>query len=528
MSTANESRDPLGDRLMGLCWRTPPADNRERVRRRVSVHLIPYLFFLYILAYLDRVNVSVAKLEMTKSPAEGGLGFDDGMIGFGAGLFFWGYWILEIPSTLSVVKWGARWVFVRILVLWGLCATLVGFIGLPIAKSMFSWLPTLPEDVWGLQNIAHYVNRLPTEPVYQFYFFRFMLGFFEGGFFPSVIVYLSLWFRQQDRAKAIALFMAAIPLSSALGTPLSGLLLYINWFGLEGWRWVFIIEGVIPILAGFTTIFFLPDRPRDAEWLSPEDRSWLQEELDREHAAKVGHGLAAWKGHLGMVLLLTFVYFCQNVSSYGLSIFMPSIFEEITGSQRAALVLTTLTYTIALIGMLVNGWHSDLKSERIWHVSVPLFLLGVSVAMVFGVWGSPWTAVAALVILVGVFHYAHLPAFWPIPTMFLGAGTAASAIGFINMIGNLGGFVGPYIVGKKDATSYEMAMLKIAPWPVLAAVIVLTVGVVRQRLAASAARGDGQAANRVRPAEEERGAGPGFGVENGNPLGTTQSDLPAK
>ena len=191
--------DRFGDRWMNIVWRKPPADIAERTRRRVTMHLLPFLFFLYILAYLDRFNVSVAALKMKLSPEEHGLGFTDDIIGHGAGLFFWGYWILELPSTISVAKWGARWVFVRILVLWGICAAVCGLVGLPLMHSFFGWLPhaeSVSPGVWG--DVTNYVSQLPDNAAYQFYFFRFMLGFFEGGFFPTVIVYLSYWFRARS------------------------------------------------------------------------------------------------------------------------------------------------------------------------------------------------------------------------------------------------------------------------------------------------------------------------------------------
>src|SRR5262245_47145614 len=192
MATNSPSQAGLPERLMRFFWRKPPTDIGERTRRRVVVYLIPFLFFLYILAYLDRANLSVARFGMEKPPSEGGLGFTDAIIQTGFGMFFWGYWILEIPSTVSVLKWGARWVFVRILILWGLACTFIGLIGTPLAETLFGWLPSFHSD--------------PV--VNQFYFLRFMLGFFEGGFFPAVIMYLAIWFRPADRAKAIATFMA--------------------------------------------------------------------------------------------------------------------------------------------------------------------------------------------------------------------------------------------------------------------------------------------------------------------------------
>jgi ACS family tartrate transporter-like MFS transporter len=491
-SNGPTSPDGLGDRLIAFFWRRPAATLGERTRRRVALHLIPYLFFLYVLAYLDRVNVSVAALRMGLPPEEGGLGFSREVIGFGAGIFFWGYWILEIPSTVSVVRWGARYVFVRILVLWGLCATLIGFVGLPLLASLFGWLPQVPEGGPGLlAGAAHFVNHLHDTPEYQFYFLRFLLGFFEGGFFPSVIVYLSHWFRPEDRAKAIASFMAAIPLSSMLGMPASGLLLGAHWFGLPGWRWIFILQGVAPVLAGVATLFFLPDSPRKAKWLSAEERDWLVAELEREHQAKQGHGHWAWVHHLGMVLLLTAVYFCLNFTSYGLSMFMPAIIKSQSGaSDLVASLLAALPYLMGLVGMLVNGWHSDRTGERFWHVAVPLAMLGVGLWLAVACDGVPVLPVLVMILVVGTFHYAHLPAFWPIPTMFLGATAAASAIGFINMVGNLGGSVGPMVVGKESTglTSFAPALRWLAPWPLVAAAIVLVVGYARRkRLAAAAA-----------------------------------------
>jgi ACS family tartrate transporter-like MFS transporter len=490
------SHDALGDKLIKFFWRKPANTVAERTRRRVSLHLIPYLFFLYILAYLDRVNISVAQFGMQKAPSEGGVGFPLDVIGFGAGLFFWGYWILEVPSTISVVRWGARWVFIRILVLWGLCAALMGTIGTPFATSLFSWLPHLPEqgnfidavDGWIpfplLARSAEFINNLGDNPKYQFYFFRFMLGFFEGGFFPSVIVYLSLWFRTEDRAKAIASFMAAIPISSMLGVPLSGLLLDVNWLGLHGWRWIFILEGVAPVIAGIATFFFLPDRPHKAKWLPPDERTWLESELEREHRGKQGHGHWAWVHHLGMVLLLTVVYFFLNLTSYGLSMFMPAIIKSQSKlSSEAASYVAALPYLVAFVVMLLNGRHSDRSGERIWHVAVPLAMLSVGIFAAALSDGIPVVPVIIMIIGVGAFMYAHLPAFWPIPTMFLGSTAAASAIGFINMIGNLGGSVGPTIVGEvsKGQDSFAPALLRLAPWPFGAALVILVVGYVRRK-----------------------------------------------
>jgi ACS family tartrate transporter-like MFS transporter len=462
----------------------------ERTRRRVTLHLVPFLFCLYILAYLDRVNISVAALSMKEPPEQGGLGFTRDVIGFGFGVFFWGYWILEIPSTLSVARWGARWVFARILILWGICAALTGAIGTPIAAGLFQWIPTLPEPGGFWQWVGastHFVNNLHESAKYQLYFFRFLLGFFEGGFFPSVIVYLSLWFRPEDRARAVASFMSAIPLSSMLGMPLSGLLLNVNWFGVAGWRWIFLLQGAAPIVAGVVTFFVLPDWPQKVNWLAHDERGWLLGELEREKKSRLGHGHLSWK-NMGMVLLLTGVYFCLNVSSYGLATFMPAIMETQSGLSKAwASFLAGLFYVPALFAILVNGWHSDRTKERLWHVALPLTLLSVGVWIAVAVDGMVIVPVVVMILCVGTFMYAHLPAFWPLPTMFLGATAAASAIGFINMIGNLGGSLGPTLVGEvsKDQTSFASSLMLLAPWPMTAAIVILIVGYLRRRYPAS-------------------------------------------
>ena len=436
------------------------------------MHLIPFLFFLYILAYLDRVNVSVAKFGMTKPADEGGLGLDLKVMGFGAGMFFWGYWILEIPSTVSVVRLGARWVFARVLILWGICAALAGLIGTPALDGAFAWLPHLA----GSGPVAGFINGLRDTPKNQFYLLRFMLGFFEGGFFPSVIVYLALWFRPADRAKAVAGFMAAIPISSMIGLPISSFLLGVNWFDLPGWRWIFIIEGIAPVLAGVATLFFLPDRPALAKWLRPEEREWLAKELLAEELAKRVHGHWEWVHHLGLVLLLTLVYFGQNVVSYGISIFMPTIIQSQTGfSDQVSSYLCSPAYALALVAMLWNGRHSDRTGERYWHAAVPMTLLGLGVFAAALTDGMTIVPAAVMILWVGTAMYAHLPAFWPIPSSVLGSITAAAAIGFINMIGNIGGSVGPWLVGEQG-TDVRRALLLLAPWPIMSAVIVVGLG----------------------------------------------------
>ncbi len=486
MTNSSGAVDPVGDRLMRFIWRwrAPPADIGERMRRRITVHLLPFLFLLYVLAYLDRFNVSAAALGMKLTPEQSGLGFTDDIIGRGGGIFFLSYWILEIPSTLSVSRWGARWVFARVLVLWGICAALCGLIGLPLMHHLFAWAPAPNGTNEGLfANIANFATDLPNNPVNQFYFFRFLLGFFEGGFFPTVIVYLTYWFRPQDRARAIACFMVATPFSGAVGMPLSGLILKSNWFGLAGWRWVFILEGIMPVLAGIATLFLLPNRPQEVSWLPDDERQLLLNALDEEQRGKQGLGHWIWLRHLGMVALLTMVYFGLNVSSYGLSMFMPAIIKSRTGlTDMGATLLAGGYYTIAAAAMLLNSRHSDRTGERILHVCIPLALQAAGIFLAAMFYDVPAVAIAIVFLLLSTTHYSHLPAFWPIPSIFMGATVAASAIGCVNMLGCLGGFFGPTIMGtaKIGEATYAVGLLRIAPFPLMSAVVILLVAFFRR------------------------------------------------
>ncbi len=484
-SQSEESR--WDDTLMRWFWwgRPSAATIEERTRRRVWVHLLPVLFGLYILAYIDRSNIAVAKFGMNRPVTEQGLGFDERIIGFGSGVFFWGYWILEIPSTLAVERRGARRVFVRILILWGIVAILMGFMGMPIMEKLFGWLPNLPEpESWPwIAAVASHWNNLGTNAESQFYFLRFMLGFFEGGFFPTVVMYLSIWFKAEHRAKAMASFMAAMPLSNVIGTPLSQWISdNIRWAGLAGWRWIYILEGIAPVLAGIGVWFCLPDRPQKAAWLKPEEREWLREVLAEEHASRSTREQGAWIKHIGLVMLLTIVYFCQNLVSYGLSTFMPSIVKAQVGtSETHAAWITALFFFMAFLGMQVNSWHSDRKHERIWHVAIPMMVAGIGLFLVSRSGAMPLWGLAVLILLVGSCLYSHVPTFWAIPTLFLGSTAAASAIGFINMVGNFGGSVGPMIIGEAAMQEdFATGLTRISIFPFVAATIVLFIGYARK------------------------------------------------
>src|SRR3990172_3394078 len=263
-------------------------DVAARPRRRTARRLLPFLFALYIIAFLLRVNVAYAALRMTRD-----LGFTAEVFGFGAGIFFVGYFLLEIPGALLVEKWSARGWIARIMITWGMATVLVGFV----------------------------------KTAQQFYAARFFLGMAEAGFFPGIIVYLTHWFRADDRAKAVALFMSAVPVSNILGAPIAGMIRGVNWAGMPGWRWIFILEGVPAILFGVITIFYLTDRPEQARWLPPEEREWIRAELEREKQHKKAiRPFTAWEAVRSReVILLALVYFLGVSGSYGVSLWLPTM-----------------------------------------------------------------------------------------------------------------------------------------------------------------------------------------------------------
>jgi len=382
----------------------------ERTRRRVTRRLMPFLFLLYIVAYLDRVNVGYAALEMTRD-----LGFSNEVFGFGAGIFFVGYFLLEIPGTILVELWSARKWIARILISWGLLASVTGLI----------------------QNAQ------------QFYWIRFLLGAAEAGFFPGIIVYLTHWYRYEDRGKAVAMFMAAIPISNLFGAPLSGLLMKIDWLGLAGWRWLLILEGVPALILGVATIYYLTDWPREAKWLPEDEREWLTRELEEEKRTKKAvKPLSVWQAlRQRDVVLLTLVYFFIVTANYGFNFFIPKIVQKLSGMSTFQVTLVTaIPFLASLPVMLLVGWHSDRTGERRWHTALPIFAVAVFLSLSQWAGDNVALAIAAFsVVAMGL--YSYLPSFWSLPTTFLSEAAAAACIGLINSVGNLGGFAGPYAVG---------------------------------------------------------------------------------
>jgi len=409
----------------------------ESARRRIARRLLPYLFFLYIIAYLDRVNLSYASLEMS-----GALGFTAEIIGFGAGIFFIGYFLLEIPGAILVERWSARAWIARIMISWGIVAMLTGFV-----------------------HTAH-----------QFYTIRFLLGASEAGFFPGIVVYLSHWFRYEDRAKAMAMFMAAQSISNIIGSPVSGLLLGINWLGLAGWRWLFILEGIPAVLFGIVTIFYLTDRPHQAKWLPEDEKQWISGELEREKKAKeTVRSYSVWDAlRQPEVILLSLALFFMAGAVYGFNFWLPTIIKKLSGhSNLFVTTVSALPYCIGLIATLLVGWSSDRTKERRWHAALCMIIasLGLGLSVV-----SHRTDLAVLMFcLAAVGMYGYLSAFWSLPSSFLTGTAAAASIGLINSVGNLGGFFGPYAVGyiSKRTHGFTTGVLCLSASALMAGVLVL-------------------------------------------------------
>lgn len=405
----------------------------ERARKRITWRLMPFVLLLYFLAYIDRTNVSVTALDMKKGLGEGGLGFTDAIIGTGAGIFFIGYFLLEIPGTLIVERWSARKWIARIMISWGVIASLMGLIGT-------KWM-----------NFSDNIT--------QFYVLRFILGIAEAGFFPGIVVYLAHWFRYTDRAKAKSLFMIGIPIATMVGIPVSQLIMkHIHWGGWDGWRWVFVLEGIPSIVLGIITIFYLTDWPSEAKWLPEDEKQWIMEELERERKEKLASGENnLWKEiKTGLAdprtLLLSAIYLSVVTGYYGLTFFLPSIAKKMVPGTSATdqllkdYLIPAVPYAFGLVAMLVNSSRSDRTGERRWHTALPM-LFG-AVALAFSILsGSSVAAAFSFLCLVGIGVHAYLPVFWTWPTTFMTASAAAAAVGLINSFGNLGGYFGPKVVG---------------------------------------------------------------------------------
>jgi ACS family tartrate transporter-like MFS transporter len=419
-----------------------------RTRKRVTRRLMPFLMFVYLLAYLDRANVGVAKFGMQRD-----LNFTDAVIGFGAGIFFLGYLLLDIPGSLIVERWSARKWIARIMVTWGMVAALMGFVGMPLFRNV----------------------PLTT----QFYGLRLALGIAEAGFFPGVIVYLSHWYRAEDRARAKAWFMVTQPLAIAFGVPLSRWILEnIGWAGLAGWRWVFILEGIAPLAMGFVTLRYLTDRPHDARWLPADEKRWLESELAREAARKTAEHRVSILDALRdpQTFLLIAIFFLIVTGNQALIFFLPSITENMKSMPIEIRTLAAgAPYACSAIGILLNGFWAHRTGALRWHTALPMLATAVSLSLAVAAGDRAWLTVA-LFCLAGFTSQAYLPAFWTLPTMVLGKSAAATTVGLI-CLGNLGGFAGPWLFGTlRDLTGrYDAGLLVLAGCMLLAGLLALLI-----------------------------------------------------
>jgi MFS family permease len=414
---------------------------RETIRR-VAWRLIPLLMLGMFCAYLDRSNIGMAAPTMKPD-----LGFSNTVFGFGAGLFFLGYFLFEIPSNLILSKVGARRWIARIMITWGIVAGATAF-------------------VWNDQS---------------FYAVRFLLGLAEAGFSPGVIIYLTWWFPSAYRTRAMAAFQSAATISLIVGPPIGGLLLHMDGIlGLAGWQWMLLLEALPAVVMCFVIWNLLTDKPADAAWLRPDQKAWLTERLASERSQRESFR----KFTLGQaftnpkILLLTVAYIGQTTVGYGVIFFLPLIVRNLGVSADMMGLVSALPYMIAFVAMLAWGWHSDVTGERTWHIAGPFLLAaaGLSTCAIIGVGHPVLVFIALMFAILG--QQILVPIYWSIPSAILTGTAAAGGIALINSVGNLGGFFGPSIFGLvKDASGSDtIALLSLALAPALSAIMVIMVG----------------------------------------------------
>ena len=411
------------------------ASSAENTRRHIAVRLLPFVFLLYVTNYLDRTSVAYAAIGMARD-----LGFDDRVFGLGIGIFFLSYVALQIPGAMLAQRWSGRGM---------ICATMI---------------------VSGLLTALTAIVHTPA----QLYLARFLLGAAEAGFFPSVIVYFSYWFIQEDRAKATSNFMAAIPVSLVIGSPVAGWILGHNWFGIEGWRWLFFVEGIPAILLGAVAFFFLTDRPNESRWLTTGQRQWISRKLEQEKPLSQPSTSIAKVLRSRTVLLLSSAAFLQYFVGYSVIFWLPTILKKQSGfSDLQVGLFGAVPYFVALFTMLFNGWHSDKGRERRWHAALPLFIGAAGFLCLIS---FPSSNVMTVLLLSFIcMAMAFLPVFWAIPTEILSDSKAAVAVGTINALASLAGFAGPYAFGyfRAETGSFVAGFLLLMFCAIAAGILML-------------------------------------------------------
>ncbi|MFO1112966.1 MAG: MFS transporter [Rhodospirillales bacterium] len=423
-----------------------PSELEKRVLKRISWRIVPFIMILYFVAYIDRVNIGFAALTMNKD-----LGFSSSVFGFGAGIFFVGYFLFEVPSNLVLEKVGARLWIARVMITWGLISGAMAFV----------------------------------QGETSFYVLRFLLGAAEAGFFPGIILYLSYWFPARHRAGVTAFFMAAAPISTALGSPVSAALLQMHGvWGFAGWQWLFIIEAIPALLLGIVVLIYMTDRPEKAKWLPDDERAWLVDEMNTERASKAAHAShSIWRGLADLrVLALALIYFGTSAGLYTLGIWAPQIIQQLGVSSMTVGFLNMIPPTVSVIAMVLWARHSDRTLERTWHVVGPCLLAASGLAFAGNAVGVVMVVLALTVVNIGI--SSAKPPLWSMPTLFLSGSAAAAGIATINSIGNLGGFAGPFMIGwiKDLSGSFAGGLYFVAGLLVLSAVLTLALAGTRRKL----------------------------------------------
>jgi len=419
-----------------------PSGFENRTRHRIALRLLPFLFILYIVNYIDRTNLGFAAIGMSRD-----LGFSDRVFGLGAGIFFASYMALQVPGALLVERWSARRAISGSMITWGMLTLLTGLVQTP----------------------------------WQLYAARLVLGAAEASFFPGVIVYLSHWFQTTDRAKATSNFMSAIPISFVIGSPIAGWIISHHWLGVSGWRWLFVAEGIPAVLLGAVTFFYLTDRPAEANWLEPEARAWVEERLrmDRESGSKPMPARQAVRSV--PVLVLAAAYFMNNPAAYVFMFWFPSMLKRMAGVSDLRLgLLGAVPFIACFLAMQVNGWHSDRQRERKLHAAVPLLISVCGwIGLSLGPQSLGITIVLFTMVAVGI---ASISVFFSMPTELLSQSAAAAAVGIISTLGNISSFVSPYLFAylKTRTGSFTAPLWAVAVVALTGAILTLSVPIGRQ------------------------------------------------